>query len=65
MFLRLLKSFCIFARHGVNPFQPASDNAEKVQKRFTEKEKQWYMGNAKTRSGREYIRKILYGDNPG
>ena len=61
MLYRLAKGFFIFVRHGINPFRSVSDSKEKVRKRFTEKEKQWFIKNSRG-STRERIIKILYGD---
>lgn len=53
-----IKIVLICLRHGINPFAMVGKNTEKMKKRFTEKEKRWFIDNAKDK---EYFKRLFLG----
>lgn len=51
----------ICLRHGINPFSTIGKNSERMNKRFSKKEKQWFIDNAAERNKRYFKR--LFSDN--
>ena len=56
-----IKIIFICLRHGINPFSTIAKNANRMNKRFSEKEKQWFIDNANGRN-KGYFKKLFTGD---
>lgn len=56
-----IKVIFICLRHGINPFSTIGKNAKRMSKRFSEKEKQWFIDVAH-RSRKEFFEKLFAGN---
>lgn len=60
MIFKVIKIMFICLKHGINPFSSERKNIEKVAKRFSENEKQFYINACKSEINKEFLRKSFY-----
>ena len=52
----------ILLRHGINPFGKMANSISTMEKRLTEKEKQFFIDRAENETEKKLWRQWLYGD---